>query len=382
MNSKTISSTTPIVHSCLVAVIACLIGWFFYNSSSDNIHEDESGNNTLPNTHKKDVLHAISGAIGSALSISLLYPLETVRTRLQVDTSLTTTTTTSRYYSPSSFLLVYTIGKKEGFRRGLYRGWFSLVVALMILNFVYFYCFHALRRWWLVMMTTTTTTTGLVDWMRNVITSQGGSNINEIVIDLVAGYSAGCVAVLVTGPLWLVNTRLKLQGVNIGQVVGNGKSPMSTNKQYTGILNCLYRISKEEGILTLWHGTFTSIILSLNPAIQLGVYEMLKRHHLIIGGGTGAAGSLEPFVNALIAKFISTVITYPIQVLQTRHRAGLKKEEAVVSSQKKRSCCSIFLGLYRGLESKLLQTCLNSALMFVAYERLVSILTTLLLLDE
>ena len=36
------------------------------------------------------------------------------------------------------------------------------------------------------------------------------------------------------------------------------------------------------------------------------------------------------------------------------------------------------LGLYRGLESKLVQTCLNSALMFVAYEKLVELLTKLL----
>jgi adenine nucleotide transporter 17 len=37
-----------------------------------------------------------------------------------------------------------------------------------------------------------------------------------------------------------------------------------------------------------------------------------------------------------------------------------------------------FLGLYRGLESKLMQTCLNSALMFVTYENLVEFLTKLL----
>lgn len=180
-----------------------------------------------------------------------------------------------------------------------------------------------------------------------------------------------------------MNTRLKLQGVN-----HHGATEKHYNRQYTGILQCMYLIGKEEGVLTLWHGTFTSIILALNPAIQMGVYEMLKRHHLIIGviedSENGSRGGLlvEPFLNALLSKFIATVITYPIQLIQTRHRAGMKKAEVMPDIQNKKKSFWIHLQsltkLYRGLESKLLQTCLNSALMFVAYERLVGFLATLL----
>lgn len=228
-----------------------------------------------------------------------------------------------------------------------------------------------------------------VDWIIGdsiVGEQQGSSSIHKVVVDLISGYLAGVVAVLVTGPLWMVNTRLKLQGVTIGQVAGNNEG--SQNKQYEGILHCLYKISTEEGILTLWKGTFTSIILSLNPAIQLGVYEMLKRHHLIVGGtdtdGSSGISSGASFVNSFLAKFIATIVTYPIQVLQTRHRAGIKRGEAESSSssRNKKSWYSVVLRLYRGLESKLLQTCFNSALMFVAYERLLSILTSLLINNE
>eukprot|EP00578_Thalassiosira_sp_NH16_P031061 CAMPEP_0181077390 /NCGR_PEP_ID=MMETSP1071-20121207/926_1 /TAXON_ID=35127 /ORGANISM="Thalassiosira sp., Strain NH16" /LENGTH=372 /DNA_ID=CAMNT_0023158633 /DNA_START=139 /DNA_END=1257 /DNA_ORIENTATION=+ len=368
VESKDITGRRVLLRSCMLVAVPVLISWSFYTS---NAHQ-----NTV---NEKDLLHAISGSIGSALSITLSYPLETVRTRLQVDASLTAHPSFLLVYkigrhegfgglyrglmslvvaAHPSFLLVYKIGKHEGLR-GLYRGWISLVVALMALNFVYFYCFHALRR-------------GMMG--HDIV---GNGSLNKVLVDLIVGYLAGVVAVLVTGPLWLVNTRLKLQGVNIGQAGTGGGSKHNMKQQYTGIVHCLYKISNDEGILTLWHGTFTSIILALNPAIQLGVYEMLKRHHLIIGDAD-SGGSLEPFVNALLSKFIATVITYPIQVLQTRHRAGLKKVDTMQSSRNNEMWYSGILQLYRGLESKLLQTCLNSALMFVAYERLVGILTALI----
>ena len=171
-----------------------------------------------------------------------------------------------------------------------------------------------------------------------------------------------------------VNTRLKLQGVTIGK--GNnakGKKANGTiNNRYDGILHCLYRISKEEGALALWRGTIASLVLAWNPAIQLGVYELLKRRHFLLGDGIESA-SLEHFANALVAKFFATVATYPLQVLQTRHRAGMASMKGERDSSS-RSWSDELWRLYRGLESKLLQTCLNSALMFVIYERLVDAL--------
>lgn len=130
-------------------------------------------------------------------------------------------------------------------------------------------------------------------------------------------------------------------------------------------------------MLTLWKGTFTSIILALNPAIQLGFYEMLKR--IVTNGSDNTITSGASFVNSFVAKFVATIVTYPIQVLQTRQRAGIKQDAVATNTpqNRTRSWYSAILELYRGLESKLLQTCLNSAIMFVAYERLVDFLRLL-----
>ena len=42
--------------------------------------------------------------------------------------------------------------------------------------------------------------------------------------------------------------------------------------------DCLYNISKYEGVKTLWSGTSASLLLVSNPAIQFMVYEALKRN--------------------------------------------------------------------------------------------------------
>ena len=110
-----------------------------------------------------------------------------------------------------------------------------------------------------------------------------------------------------------------------------------------------------------------------NPAINLGVYLMLKRHRFLVDISDNHGDSIAPFINSFISKFIATIVTYPIQVLQTRHRASVKMKEGRGNQQ------SWLRSMFRGLNSKLLQTCLNSAIMFVLYERLVDILTTHLL---
>ncbi|KAL3789026.1 hypothetical protein HJC23_008173 [Cyclotella cryptica] len=387
-------------------IILASLSIFFLPWLCHKLVPERNSTITIQTHISNDVLHAISGSIASALSITLFYPLESIRTRLQVNCS------SSRKGCRSTLWLVYDTAKNknEGGISSLYRGWASLVLALMTLNFVYFYCFRVMRRW--------------LD-QRIVHNWIGTNNANshseemgryKIAVDLVVGYAAGVVGVLITGPLWMVNTRLKLQGLDIG-----GKGNKERRKKYDGVVHCLVAISKEEGILTLWTGTMTSIVLSLNPAIQVGVYELLKRHHSIVTSmsrivtfffhqfkeGTAKERSIdsnvvEPFLNALLAKFLATVITYPIQVVQTQHRAGhtisdMKHENESQKPNRLQGhmCRSWWFhdiltivrvygvrGLYRGLESKLLQTCLNSAFMFLIYENLLDFLRLLLASEE
>lgn len=70
----------------------------------------------------------------------------------------------------------------------------------MFLNFVYFYFFHGLRRW-----VGATLGSSFVDSFMVVHegTETPPSAAKKVAVDLISGYLAGVVAVLVTGPLWL-----------------------------------------------------------------------------------------------------------------------------------------------------------------------------------
>lgn len=102
----------------------------------------------------------------------------------------------------------------------------------------------------------------------------------------------GVVNVLTTTPLWVVNTRLKLQGskfrsadiqpTNYAGIFGKTlkSEPVSFHSIYCQrflLPDAFFQIIRDEGVGALWNGTFPSLLLVLNPAIQFMIYEGLKR---------------------------------------------------------------------------------------------------------
>lgn len=83
------------------------------------------------------------------------------------------------------------------------------------------------------------------------------------------------------------------------------------------------------------------------------------------------------FLGAL-SKSIATIITYPLQVAQTRQRrleGNLSTAKILLGLMKKNG----LRGLYQGLETKMLQTVLATALMFMCYEKIAQFVFLLLL---
>ncbi|XP_066452283.1 peroxisomal membrane protein PMP34 isoform X2 [Eleutherodactylus coqui] len=271
--------------------------------------------------------------------MSLFYPLDTARLRLQVD---------EQRKSRSTPAVLMEIIREEGLLAP-YRGWFPVISSLCCSNFVYFYTFNSLKSLWIK---GTASTTGK---------------------DLMIGFVAGVVNVLLTTPLWVVNTRLKLQGAKFR----NDDIKPTT---YTGISDAFQKILQKEGVLALWNGTLPSLLLVFNPAIQFMFYEGLKRQLL---SQQEELSSLQVFVIGAVAKAIATTVTYPLQTVQSVLRFGHEKLNpekrilgnlfSIIHLLKQRIRRLGFLGLYKGLEAKLLQTVLTAALMFLVYEKLTTL---------
>ncbi|XP_058510359.1 peroxisomal membrane protein PMP34 [Solea solea] len=288
----------------------------------------------------ESLVHAVSGAVGSVTAMTVFFPLDSARLRLQVDENRKARSTPA---------ILAEIIEEEGLLAP-YRGWFPVICSLCCSNFVYFYCFHSLKASWL----------------------KGKQSVPST--DLIIGIAAGIVNVLVTTPLWVVNTRLKLQGSKFRNAAIH-----TTN--YSGIRDAFVQILRDEGVGALWNGTVPSLLLVLNPAIQFMIYEGLKRQ--LRRGVPRELSSAEVFIIGAVAKAVATTVTYPLQTIQSILRFGQsnipRDESKLLSSLKtiRRLLASRLrmygvLGLFKGLEAKLLQTVLTAALMFLLYEKIVS----------
>lgn len=264
-----------------------------------------------------NLVHAVSGAVGSMIGMLVFYPLDTVRCRLQLE---------ENRKAKNTLEVMKELVEKEGVST-LYRGIVPVLQSICASNFVYFYVYHGLKH------------------------KFAGRNNLELLMATVAG----AVNVLVTSPLWVVNTRMKMSGI-------------TNTVDYDSLIDGLITISRNEGCMALWSGTLPSLVLVSNPAIHMAVYEYLKR---IVQKNS----ALSYFILSALAKITATMATYPIQLAQTRQRHGHHLRDIKNSVGMVQVLLYIFrkegpTGLYKGIEAKLLQTVLTSAFMFMCYEEI------------
>ncbi|KAI9266382.1 mitochondrial carrier domain-containing protein [Helicostylum pulchrum] len=190
-------------------------------------------------------------------------------------------------------------------------------------------------------------------------------------VHLLSAATAGVITSTATNPIWVIKTRLQLQG--------NGTS------RYSGSMDCLLRILKEEGVRGLYKGMSASYLGVIEGTIQWGVYENLKKkwsvpkdqikpNQRLIGGKTAQdwAGHLGA---AATSKFIAACIAYPHEVIRTRLRQPA--ENGVLKYNGLWQCLRLVAkeegaaALYGGMTAHLLRVVPNAAIMFFCYEAIV-----------
>ncbi|RLN45314.1 hypothetical protein BBJ28_00009242 [Nothophytophthora sp. Chile5] len=243
----------------------------------------------------------------------------------------------------------------------VYQGHVSTQVALGGSNFVYFFCYNGLK-------------TQLLKRFQQSNRQMSGA-ITPLQ-NLVLSCLAGVINVYICAPLWVANMRLKSKD----------------HAKYSGVLDCLRKITAEEGFLSLWNGTLASLVLVSNPVIHYVSYERMKvalqQRRRIAGPPGTALSALDIFMLGALAKSLTTVVTYPLQVAQSLMR--VQKKASVTSQAHKRPPTSLtgclaqiytdkgVAGYFAGIEAKLLQTVLTAAISLVTYEKLLALILLLL----
>lgn len=277
----------------------------------------------------------------SGTAMSVFYPLDTVRSRLQLE---------EKRKAKNTLATMKDLVQEEGVS-SLYRGLEPVLYSLFASGFVYFYSFHGLRR---------------------------VAGEKTAIKDLAIGAVAGAINVLTTTPLWVVNTRIKMQGSKL--LLGEHKKKDEENGQgstnaikYDNLTDGLVKIIQQEGPAALWSGTIPSLVLVSNPAVQFMIFEMLKRN-LKAMLDKQELSPFHVFALGAISKSISTVMSYPLQVVQSKKRYGSPDVKNKTMSELMAELIRTGT-MYKGMEAKLLQTVMTTALMYVFYERIYSFVT-------
>ena len=179
----------------------------------------------------------VAGASGGITAISVFYPLNIIRTKLQTSDPNQKERTISQ--------VIQEILNEDG-PSGLFKGWWGQVVALGCSNFIYFYTYQMLK----VLVVTRT---------RAPI----GPSLN-----LSVGAVAGVVNVLLTTPLWMVCRQLAVQS---RKGVKEGVTP------YAGMIDGLTRCYQSKGLSGLWKGLGPNLMLVSNPTIHFFTYERVRQ---------------------------------------------------------------------------------------------------------
>lgn len=188
---------------------------------------------------------ALAGSAGALAANALVYPLDIVKTRLQVQVKRNEkdvhTDDEGHVHYEGTMHAIGHIMKEEGMS-GLFQGITGNLVGVVSTNFAYFYWYGFIR-----------------DLYHTRIAKSNAPASTPV--ELLLGAAAGALAQLFTIPISTTTTRQQTQRK------GERKSALATAKEI---------IDGPEGVPGLWRGLRASMVLVVNPAITYGAYERLR----------------------------------------------------------------------------------------------------------
>lgn len=225
-----------------------------------------------------------------------------------------------------------------------------------VTNFVYYYWYEWTRS----------------GFEKAAIAAGRASSKLTTVESMVAGALAGSATVLITNPIWVVNTRMTARKKNNWEgnktssslPGGGGASEPRRGRSPHSTFGTLLSLLRDEGPTALFAGVLPALVLVINPILQYTIFEQLK--NLLERRKTVTAK--DAFYLGAIGKLLATGITYPYITVKSRAHVAARddaRRQGMIQGLKNIVNNEGWTGLYNG--KRLL--CLSTPPFFVRLER-------------
>ena len=350
---------------------------------------------SLPRTAAA-VAPLIAGVAGGSVSTALLFPLDLVKIRMQVNEE-SSNRILSRQQRPTIASSLRNVVKYEGFM-GLYQGLSPALLASAVSWGGYFFLYEGMKKQALAVrqkrheQSLRVQTSGL--------TAAGDAPKVER-LSATENFAAACLAgaamVGLTNPMWLIKTRMQLQLRHFKDGTTQGGDAKIPIRPYRNMFDAASTIVREEGPLALYKGASVALVMVSHGGIQFVAYEFLKARfgsytraerakkedHERISVLEALEDSLGYLTMGAASKIVASTFTYPLQVIKSRLqqradavdigqdgkiRVKRREYKGVVACVSKIYRNEGVLGFFKGAVPNALRVAPSSAITFVVYE--------------
>ncbi|KAF7817378.1 putative ADP,ATP carrier protein [Senna tora] len=193
--------------------------------------------------------------------------------------------------------------------------------------------------------------------------------------DLMAGAVMGGVVHTIVAPIERAKLLLQTQESNLA-FVNTGR------RKFKGMLDCIVRTVREEGILSLWRGNGSSV-LRYYPSVALNFSLKDLYKNMLRSGNSGEnffTGAPANFVAGAAAGCTTLVLVYPLDIAHTRLAADIGQTEKRQFQGIYHFLTTIFKkdgvrGIYRGLPASLHGMVVHRGLYFGGFDTIKEMLS-------
>nr|POE53304.1 peroxisomal membrane protein pmp47b [Quercus suber] len=178
-----------------------------------------------------------------------------------------------------------------------------------------------------------------------------------------AGALAGSATVLLTNPIWVVNTRMTARAkAETEDGLPTSQADISQKKKSLSTVGTFMKIIREEGFMRLFAGVLPALVLVINPILQYTVFEQLKQAL----EKRRKVTAWDSFLLGALGKLAATSITYPYLTVKSRaHVASAEgSKEGMTATLKRIAREEGIGGLYGGIGPKVTQSVITAAFLF------------------